>query len=248
MQLNLAIHPLPKKTELGSYVQQRKGKRDQLVLKPTAPAPDELTIALDSGRKFKKPKLELSVSLLGSALNFVTSVDIEKCLEKPLKLVNVVFWASIISFLWTRLIYLFNLICPSKATYISQCIDYPVNAITTYIPNSLQKIKIFLISVYLDTCTTIASGSLIWIFVFWWFLPSTEGSFQVRFRNSILVHLVAFAIVHSAKAIRHGFFKLEDILVTLWFKMTNYTPREEPAGVSASQGNESTQIVVHTQS
>jgi len=37
-----------------------------------------MTIAIDTGKKFKKPKIELSVAVIGSAISFVASVDVEK--------------------------------------------------------------------------------------------------------------------------------------------------------------------------
>ena len=45
-----------------------------------------MTIAFDTGEKFKKPKIELSVALIGSAFSLAASLELEECLKNPLKL------------------------------------------------------------------------------------------------------------------------------------------------------------------
>ena len=149
-----------------------------------------MTIAIDTGKKFKKPKIELSVAVIGSVISFVASVDVEKCLENKLKFTLAVFLATILSLLFSTLIMLFNIFYLDKAAYISKYITLSITIVTDHLPATLEKTTPYLISFYQDLCRTLTSETLVWILTFWCLMPSTGGSFQLRFRYAILIHVV----------------------------------------------------------
>ncbi|KAG2578706.1 hypothetical protein PVAP13_6NG115406 [Panicum virgatum] len=169
-------------TLLSQRKRQTKGKSDQIVSWVESKSVGEMTIAIDTGKKFKKPKIELSVAVIGSAISFVASVDVEKCLENKLKFTLAVFLATILSLLFSTLIMLFSIFYLDKAAYISKYITLSITIVTDHLPATLEKTTPYLISFYQDLCRTLTSETLVWILTFWCLMPSTEGSFQLRFR------------------------------------------------------------------
>ena len=161
-------------------------------------------------------------------------------LEEPSEIALVVFISTITALLWVTLISLFIFLCPEKATYISNPINLTITIIINKMPYNLEKLKPSLISVYQDLCIILTSGTLIWILMYWCLMLSTEGSFQLRFRNSVLLQVVTILVVHFIKVIHWGWLEIVNILVDFWIKTTNssnevHTSNAFPQSTNATQ-------------
>jgi hypothetical protein len=56
---------------------------------------------------------------------------------------------------------------------------------------------------------TIASGTFIWIVIFWMLMPSTKGTMQFRVKTSLLVHLMTPLVPQKTGAFSsYGFLRL----------------------------------------
>ena len=54
---------------------------------------------------------------------------------------------------------------------------------------------------------TIASGTFIWIVIFWMLMPSTKGTMQFRVKTSLLVHLMTPLVIHFVNGIELDIFE-----------------------------------------
>jgi len=115
------------------------GKVDQIVSWAQSKSVGEITVSIDTGKDFKKPKIELSVAVIGSIFSFVASVDLEKCLNNKLKFTIAVILSTILSLLFETLLMLFNTFYPDKAACIYKYITLPIATITDHLPGPLEK-------------------------------------------------------------------------------------------------------------
>ena len=211
------------------------GKVDQIVSWAQSKSVGEITVSIDTGKDFKKPKIELSVAVIGSIFSFVASVDLEKCLNNKLKFTIAVILSTILSLLFETLIMLFNTFYPDKAACIYKYMTLPIATITDHLPGPLEKTRPYLISFYQDLCRAITSGTLVWILAFWFLMPSTEGSFQLRFKNSILIHIIATVVLHIVKAISYIWFKGIALIANHLKEKTNACSNGEEPPTEATQ-------------
>ena len=111
----------------------------------------------------------------------------------------------------------------------------PIATITDHLPGPLEKTKPHLIPFYQDLCRAITSGTLVWILAFWFLMPSTEGSFQLRFKNSILIHIIATVVLHIVKAISYIWFKGIALIANHLKEKTNVCSNGEEPSTEATQ-------------
>jgi len=222
-------------TQFTQCKSQTKGKVDQIVSWAQSKSIGEIKVSIDTGKDFKKPKIELSVAVIGSIFSFVASVDLEKCLNNKLKFTIAVILSTILSLLFETLLMLFNTFYPAKAACIYKYITLPIATITNHLPGPLEKTKPHLISFYQDLCRAITSGTLVCILAFWFLMPSTEGSFQLRFKNSILIHIIATVVLHIVKAISYIWFKSIPLIANHLKEKTNVCSNGEEPSTEATQ-------------
>jgi len=222
-------------TQFAQCKSQTKGKVDQIVSWAQSKSIGEIKVSIDTGKDFKKPKIELSVAVIGSIFSFVASVDLEKCLNNKLKFTIAVILSTFLSLLFETLLMLFNTFYPAKAACIYKYITLPIATITNHLPGPLEKTKPHLISFYQDLCRAITSGTLVCILAFWFLMPSTEGSFQLRFKNSILIHIIATVVLHIVKAISYIWFKSIPLIANHLKEKTNVCSNGEEPSTEATQ-------------
>jgi len=81
---------------------------------------------------------------------------------------------------------------------------------------------------------TIASGTFIWILIFWMLMPSTKGTMQFRVKTSLLVHLMTPLVIHFVNGIELDIF--EPALLIFLAQVCRCLKKQEHSAAMVSSG------------